>query len=202
MKRFAKYCVLLMVVALCLSVMPAYAQNVEVGKGLSLAFGMYRPSDSDIKDGLGSNWFSANLSYKLSETDKTESYVGLGYIKAEGKSWTDTYEVGEAIVTDKTDTDGHIIPLTYTIKTKPQGMSKFYYGGGGGIFFSKLEANSSVFGKGDVSDTLFGVNLLAGVKFSQKLSLELQYTRMLNDVKVDEEDYNLSGLSLSLSGSF
>lgn len=164
----------IMVIILLSIVAGSYAATTDTAKKFNIKLGVFMPSNGDVKDTLGSTWFAIQGAYSLTKTATEESFVELG--------WTGN---------KKDDVKGHIVPLTYTYEIKSP--SKFYYGGGAGIYFAKVEDDFD-----SESKTQFGLHALAGYDITDTIGAELRYTWMTSKF----EDVRLDGLSLYLTGKF
>jgi len=133
-------------------------------KPFTVKLGGYFPSDGDVKDNVGSTWFSFGLNYDIGKT-KTESPVVYGaYLDGtfsskskDGTSFKDSvYGLGA---------EGRYY------FGKPTEPVTFYAGGGAGAYF--------LYGKdkgGSQNNVHLGLKLLAGVEFKQGFLGEVSYT--------------------------
>lgn len=218
--RIGSYCGAAAVVVLLMlfACLPCWSFEAEVGKKGTLAVGVFRPTNSGLRDDLGANWFSISVAYKVAETEASESRVEVGWIKSK-TGYTDDFDAGlldpsleglDAFFSGK----HRMIPVRYTVLQKPPEGRGLYWGGGAGVYFCKTDTSVSITDGEDTvrypfnkSDTKFGLHIIAGEQFSDALKLELSYIHMFGDTTFAEIDgekieESTSGLSLTLSASF
>lgn len=178
---FKKFVTPLLITGLLLTVTASFADQFDMGK-VSGRIGVFMPSNSAAKDDFGSSWLDLQLGYKVASTPKADSIVECGWI-------------GSSKSVDGVDLKFHMIPLTYTYKMKSPSNPKFYYGGGGGLYFCKASVGSSGFDFSSDTETKLGIHGFAGVSMTDTLGAELRYTKLL-----DTSDFD--GFSLDISGRF
>jgi hypothetical protein len=190
----------LTIVFLLLIMSSAYAAQYDISKNMSLKLGAFMPTDSDVKDVLGDTWFDARLGYFVKNTPKCAELVELGWI---GKD--KSFDYANAFDQGTEHFKAHMIPLTYTYEMKAP--SHFYYGGGAGVYFTKLSFRNTGFDfvnnvpysfSESRSSTKLGFHALAGYDFTKSLGAEFRYTFITSKI----EGERLDGWTISLTGKF
>lgn len=177
-------------VVLLQAVTASYAEQAKIAKRLSFKIGVFEPASTNLRNTVGSSWLDARVGYIVSSTDKADSIVELGWTGKNNDILGEEYKF-------------RIIPLTYTYKVKTP--SKFYYGGGAGVYYAKSEYGNDIFGSspfsvyGTDTEYKFGLHAVTGYSFTDSLNAELCYTQVLSKF---EDNLELSGFSAYLSGKF
>lgn len=187
---------------LVLTASASFAENIDLGRNLSAHVGAYCPTDGNIKDAVGAAWLDLGLSYKISGTPISEHSLGIGWIQG-----TKSYNGYDYDGFWSADTSVRMVPITYTYKTKPKTNPKVYFGGGAGMYLTRISASYSSY-DGDMnageSQTRYAVHLVAGTTLSENISADVRYTQFLDNDTENEYDPkpNLSGLSLNIGARF
>ena len=138
-------------------------------KPWALKVGIFRPDDGDWRDVSRSTWFAAGLDYTAQITPSGAEWVGtLEYLtgKNSNRMWT--------------------VQAIYKMRSYAEAEegSRFYYGVGLGVYFSKVRGEVSEENtKKVVSDTKthFGIPLLVGVDFGSNFFGELKYNLVFSE---------------------
>jgi|GEM_PF-3593695 len=167
------------VVLLALVCGAACAQNVELGKGLSASFGVFRLQDSDARDVAGTG-YGIVLEKQLPSQFKLPLSVSLGYIYA-----SNTFAGADVRLTN--------VPLFLNTKFNLGQSGKAYYGAGIGFDYAKLNVNVAGL---NADDTNFAWQIFAGTKFgtNDKFFADVKYM----DGTLDAN----TGLMFNIGGTF
>jgi hypothetical protein len=145
----------------------------ETAKPWSLAAGVFRPQDKDLRDEIGKSWLTVRLGYE---------------VPSQLKGWTSQVEVGYT-EKKKSGVKFQEIPLTLNF-LGASADAKFFYGAGVGAYFCKET--------GEDSKTKFGMPFIVGYNFTPAVNLQLRYDWVSGKIA----DEKASGFSLLVGTKF
>ena len=152
------------------------ARAQEQPKPIRLYLGAYFPSNSDTADAIGDVQFSWGLSYDIPQKKPLPAMIAVYFDGV----WASSDSIGGL------DVDFHYLGIgpmaRYYLGQKGQSdtpkKSRFYVGGGFGIYFitAQIVDNAGFYVSTIDNDVKFGGKLVAGMEFGKSLLVEGDYT--------------------------
>jgi len=176
---------ILLVVLFC--VVGLWAQGEE-GHRLTYAgkIGIFRPSDSDLRDTVGNTWFLLGLDAESPIAPDASWVYSLEYLHKSGNGQTVT-EIPLLLTWRKTQ-----VSAEPSLFEQPEAKYYPYFGIGVGAYYLKDE-------KGGTSDSTWktGFHILVGARFSSNLFAELRWNTI-----GEWKNWNWGGYSLLMGVRF
>jgi hypothetical protein len=174
-----KKLLLLSVVLLC--VVGLWAQEEEGGKALvySGKIGIFRPSDSGLRDDVGSSWFLLGIDAESPVAPDASWVYSLEYLHKSGTNGTVT-EIPLLVTWKKTSVSGE--PPLFG-EAQPRYYP--YLGVGAGLYYLKAENGTSD------STWKTGFHILVGARFSSNMFAELRWNTISKWHDTDFGGYSL-----------
>lgn len=151
-----------------------------------MKLGAFFPSNSDLKDAVGSTFFSAGTEYAFPSKTNVSALVPLAYLDYAGRSKSRSVNDGQGnsvSATLTTSTVGLGGGVRYYLGAPGAGTTSPYLGAGLGVYFDHIKADANVSsggqsgsGSSSLNKTQLGFRLNAGVEFQQKYLVEINYT--------------------------
>jgi len=162
------------------------ADETAPPKPLTIKLGALFPSNGNLKDLVGSTFFSAGAEYAFLNKQNPASLVPLVYVDYAGRGKNRSIDDGQgnSVSLDLTaSTVGVGGGARYYIGTPGTGSVTPYVGAGVGVYFNRIKVATTISSggqSGSASDSLnktqFGFRLNAGVEFQKMYLLEANYT--------------------------
>lgn len=181
----------------------AHAQTPtnRVQKPFRIQLGAYFPTDSNVKDAVGSTMFQYGLSYDFAKTQATNPVTFNAYIDGALRTGDETIG-GQNFDTEFTLTGFGVGLRSYF--TPATAGTRLYGGAGIGAYSARVKASrteNNVTVSASESSTKFGGKLLVGGEINQGFLAELSYT-FVDKVSLGGENYNPSGVGLTIGYRF
>lgn len=155
-------------------------------KPLTIKLGAFFPSNGNLKDLVGSTFFSAGAEYAFLNKQNPASLVPLVYVDYAGRGKNRSIDDGQgnSVSLDLTaSTVGVGGGVRYYIGAPGTGSVTPYVGAGVGVYFNRIKVATAVSSggqSGSASDSLnktqVGFRLNAGIEFQKMYLLEANYT--------------------------
>lgn len=162
------------------------APEAPAQKPTTLKLGAFFPSNGDLKNAVGSTFFSVGAEYAFPSKANASALVPLAYLDYAGRSKSRSVNDGQGNSVSATLTASTIGiggGVRYYLGTPGTGSTSPYLGAGLGVYFDHLKADANVSsggqsgsGSSSLNKTQLGFRLNAGVEFQQKYLVEINYT--------------------------